>query len=179
MTKIIILFVFSFPISINSETYSRIYFGRGWDAYKGCVTVREHVLIENSKDMVIMDSKNCSIQKGKWYSIWEDKYFDNPKDMDIDHTVPLKWAYTHGAMLWSYRQRKAYANNYTDNLHLVPLSIHSNRSKGDRGPDEWMPATNRCLYILTFISIVKKYNLQFTETELSKVNQIQKKECFN
>ena len=179
MTKIIILFVFTFSISIGQERYSRTKFGEGWNTYKGCVTVREHVLIENSKEMVVMDSKSCNIEKGRWYSIWENRYFDDPKNVDIDHTVPLKWAFTHGADKWTPKQRNDYANNYTDNLHLVPMSVYSNRSKGAKGPDKWMPAESRCLYVVTFMAIVRKYNLQFTEAEFTKVNEIQKKECFN
>lgn len=159
------------------ENYSRDKFGEGWNNYRGCISVREHVLIENSKDMVVMDPKNCNIEKGRWYSIWENRYFDDPKNIDIDHTVPLKWAYIHGANKWSDAQRNEYANNYIDEYHLTPLSIYNNRSKGSKGPDRWLPPYNRCLYIKTFIAIVHKYDLKFTEIEKTKIDSIQKKEC--
>lgn len=177
MKKAILILLFFCLSLFSQEKYSRDKFGSGWNTYKGCITVREHVLIENSKDMVVMDSKSCDVEKGKWFSIWENEYYYDSKDLDIDHTVPLKWAYTHGADKWTLKQRNDYANNYVDQYHLVPLSSHNNRSKGDRGPDRWMPPYNRCLYIKTFISIVNKYKLNFTINEKNKINELLKKEC--
>jgi len=177
MKKIIIL-ILLFSCSIfGQEKYSRDKFGEGWNTVRGCITVREHILIDNSKDMVTMDSKKCNILSGRWYSIWENKYFDEPERLDVDHTVPLKWAYKHGADQWTDKQRNDFANNYSDEHHLVLLSVYSNRSKGSKGPDKWMPPYNRCLYVKTFIKIVNKYELKFDLNEKNKINEIEKKEC--
>jgi hypothetical protein len=175
--KIILILILSCSVLFGQEKYSRDKFGTGWNTFKGCITVREHVLIINTKDIITMDSKNCTLLSGEWYSIWENKHFTDPRDMDIDHTVPLKWAYQHGADKWTPKQRNDYANNYVDQYHLVPLSAHSNRSKSDKGPDEWMPSYNRCLYIKTFTNIVSKYKLTLSSLEKNNFNNIQKKEC--
>lgn len=177
MKKIILILLVFYSTLIGQEKYSRDKFGEGWNTYKGCISVREHVLIITSKDMIVMDSKRCSIESGRWLSIWENEYYYNPLQLDIDHTVPLKWAYNHGANSWSDEERNSFANNYTDQYHLVPLSVYSNRSKGDKGPDRWMPPYNRCLYIKTFINIVNKYKLNFTEKEKNDIDLLQKKEC--
>jgi hypothetical protein len=177
MKKIILILLFFCSILFGQEKYSRDKFGEGWNTYRGCITVREHVLISQSQDMVVMDSKNCNIERGKWYSIWENKYYDDPEKIDIDHTVPLKWAYIHGAYKWDDQQRNEFANNYTDEYHLVPLSKYSNRSKGSKGPDRWLPPHNRCLYIKIFIEIVDKHKLEFNLDEKNKIEELQKKEC--
>ena len=177
MKKIILIMLMSYSALIGQQKYSRDKFGEGWNTYRGCITVREHVLIQNSKEMIVMDSKNCNIKKGKWYSIWENKYYDEPEKLDIDHTVPLKWAYIHGASEWTDRQRNDYANNYTSDKHLVPLSVYSNRSKGSKGPDKWLPPYNKCLYIRTFIIIVDDYKLKLSDKETISFNDILSKEC--
>ena len=69
MKKIILTLLFSCSVLFGQEKYSRDKFGEGWNIYKGCITVREHVLIINSKDMIVMDSKNCNIESGRWFSI--------------------------------------------------------------------------------------------------------------
>jgi hypothetical protein len=40
-----------------------------------------------------------------------------------------------------------------------------------------MPPYNRCLYVKTFLNIVKKYDLELTLSEKNKINIIEKKEC--
>lgn len=177
MKKIILTLILFCSILFSQERYSRDKFGEGWNNYRGCISVREHVLISKSQEMVVMDSKNCNIEKGKWFSIWENRYFDEPEKIDIDHTVPLKWAYVHGANKWTDQQRNEFANNYTDEYHLVPLSVYNNRSKGSKGPDRWLPPHNRCLYIKVFIEIVNKHKLEFNSEEKNKIEEIQKKEC--
>lgn len=177
MKKIILILLLSCPVISGQEKYSRDKFGEGWNTYRGCITVREHVLISKSLEMVVMDSKNCNIERGKWYSIWENRYFDEPEKLDIDHTIPLKWAYIHGAHKWTDKERNDFANNYEDEYHLMPLSVYNNRSKGSKGPDRWLPPHNRCLYIKVFIEIVNKHKLEFTLEEKSKIDELQKKEC--
>jgi len=177
MKKIIFIFLIILTNLSSQDKYDRNLFGEGWNTYKGCITTREHILIIKTRDIITLDSKNCTILSGEWYSIWEDKYFSNPSDIDIDHTVPLKWAYDHGADKWTKKQKNSYANNYVDENHLVPLSIKMNRSKGSKGPDKWMPPFNKCLYITSFIKIINKYQLKISDIENNSYNNILKKEC--
>jgi hypothetical protein len=172
--KYIIFFLFCF--TLESQEFNRKEW-RVWKTYKGCLTVREKILIDYSLKPIKMDSKKCQIISGEWQSIWENKAYTDPKQIDIDHTVPLSWAWRHGADKWTRQQKINYANNYQEKNYLLPLSAIANRTKSDRGPDEWMPETNRCLYINTFIDIVNKNKLFLSEIEKNKYESIKKQEC--
>jgi hypothetical protein len=78
------------------------------------------------------------------------------KDADIDHRVPLAWAWSHGACNWPTSLRILFA---TDAHNLVPTSLHLNRQKSDQGPDTWLPPLNACDYVSAFLRIVDSYHL--------------------
>ncbi len=81
--------------------------------------------------------------------------------LDIDHVVPLKWAYEHGAHDWPVERKAKFAN---DPLNTIAVSLSANRSKGAKGPTEWMPPNNayRCDYLRKFESVLKAYGLAFS-----------------
>ena len=78
------------------------------------------------------------------------------KLLDIDHVVPLKWAWSHGADQWSGHKREQFAN---DPINLIAVESSLNRAKGAQGPDEWLPPKNECQYILRFQRILVKYSI--------------------
>ena len=98
--------------------------------------------------------------------------FYDASDLDIDHVVAL--AYAHGGANWSSELKKQF---YNDMENLLPVSASSNRSKGSRGPDEWMPdnVNYHCQYVDTFLYVVDKYHLDLTDTERSNINS----QCVN
>ena len=174
MMKLLLTFFITF--SICSQDFNRSEWNV-WKNYKGCISVREKILIDYSKTEIAMDGKNCNVVKGQWQPIWEKATFFYAKEVDIDHTVPLSWAWKHGANKWTKRMKEAYANNYIDQYHLLPLSTKANRTKGDRGPDEWLPETNKCMYINVFMNIVNKNKLELSEDEMTTYLILRKKEC--
>lgn len=103
-----------------------------------------------------------NITKCRIISIWVCRYTgfvtQNSKLMDIDHIVPLKYAWEHGAEKWTPARREAFANDH-DNL-LVVLAA-ANRSKGAKGPDHWLPPNIRFIptYIDLFTRVCTKYGL--------------------
>ena len=167
--KYLIFFLFCF--SIIGQDFNRKEW-HVWKTYRGCLTVREKVLMDSSLKPVKMDNNGCTIVSGEWRSIWENKTYTLPREIDIDHTVPLSWAWRHGADKWSQMQKENYANNYQEKYHLLPLSAVANRTKGDRGPDEWLPETNRCQYIKTFETIVNQNKLFLNEIEKRKYSEL-------
>ena len=93
------------------------------------------------------------------------------KQLDIDHVVPLKWAWEHGADKWPKKRRIEFAN---DPINLIAVEASLNRAKGAKGPDEWLPPKNQCQYTLRFKRIIKKYDLQVT----NRINEMVKR-CLN
>lgn len=80
----------------------------------------------------------------------------NKSKVDIDHIIPLKYAYGHcGDTLPDIKKRQLA----TDTLNLVAVSFHENRSKGDDGVLEYMPSDNQCWYLSRWKAVSKKYHL--------------------
>lgn len=84
---------------------------------------------------------------------------DHPdtKGMDLDHVVPLGWAWDHGACHWPTQLRIMLA---TDPHNLVFTDASLNRSKGDSGPASWRPPVDPCGYWTKFTQLATDYRLQ-------------------
>lgn len=156
---------------IDENEYSRDKFGEWLDPDNDCVNTRHHLLLSTSTVPVDMGDNPCTVETGKWYDPYSNKVFFKASDVDIDHIVPLKWAWRHGADTWVKSQRTALAN---DPLNLIAVSLHENRSKGADGPDEWLPPNieYRCQYILRFMRIVKKYKLILNNVETTNYRNL-------
>ena len=60
---------------------------------------------------------------GRWISPFTGNVIQNASEIDIDHVVPLKWAWDHGAYAWSDDRREKFANDPV-NLWSVELSLN-------------------------------------------------------
>lgn len=80
----------------------------------------------------------------------------NSTDLDIDHIVPLKYAFSHGGSKFTNATKNAFA---TDDSNLVAVNEHENRSKGDKGVLKYMPPNNQCFYLRRWYYMVNKYRL--------------------
>ena len=143
----------------NSNKYERSAFGHGWDDADGdCQNSRAEALIVTSTTTVrFADDKRCRVVSGRWISPFTGKVIQNSNTIDIDHVVPLKWAWERGADSWSKAKRERFAN---DPVNLIPVEASLNRSKGAKGPNEWLPPAGRCGYVARFARIVKRYGLE-------------------
>lgn len=104
--------------------------------------------------------------------MYSGKVIFSASDIDIDHVVPLKWAWDHGANLWNEEKRISIAN---DHANLLSVEASLNRQKGAKGLTEWLPPTNKCQYISRFLRVVKKYDLKLTSKEQSQYHALQGK----
>lgn len=145
--------------------YSREAFGDGWaDFNRDCVNTRHEILASLSTGRVTMNRKGCSVVQGRWNDPYTNRIFTDPGDLDIDHIVPLSFAWKHGAHAWDAKTRLAFAN---DPVNLIAVDGPTNRQKSDAGPLEWLPPNveYRCEYILRFTRISKSYGLVFADSE--------------
>lgn len=156
--------------SLNKEVvpetasgYRRSAFGHGWDDANGdCRDSRAEALVASSTTQVRFASdRGCRVVSGRWVSAFTGNVIQNASDIDIDHVVPLAWAWDRGAGEWPGEKRERFAN---DPINLLPVEASLNR-KGARGPDEWLPPAGQCGYVARFVRVVKLYDLQPTATE--------------
>ena len=104
------------------QSYERSAFGHGWDDADGdCQDSRAEALIAQSTTKVrFADERRCSVVSGRWVSPFTGKVIQNSSEIDIDHVVPLKWAWKRGAKGWTQAKRERFAN---DMVNLSPVEL--------------------------------------------------------
>ena len=123
-------------------------------------------MIRDSQTQVSFDG--CRVVSGLWNLPYSGGSTTSASQIDIDHIIPLKWAHGHGGDRWSSARKRAFAND-PDNLLATYYS--ANRSKGAKGPDQWMPAINKCSYALRWEGLIEKYGLLTTTGEMVAIDR--------
>jgi hypothetical protein len=158
-------------LPVRAETragYERSKFRLWIDANGDCQNTRAEVLIEESK---VRTTGPCTVRTGKWISYYDHTTFRDASKLDIDHLVPLAEAWDSGAKKWNSDTRKRYANDLADPRTLVAVSAHSNRSKGDRDPADWMPTYGKCAYVRQWVAVKIRWNLNVNRSEKRALTQ--------
>ena len=165
----------SIPIvaSYNKAKYKRTEW-KHWNSYETpCWTTREEVLDRQAEkgSVTYLDkddketkdkSKACSIKSGVWIDPYSKETIKDPTKLDIDHTGALSWTAKAGGQEWDKQKKQDYANDFD---HLVATTAKENRTKGDKGPSEWMPESSKCEYAKVYTHIVKKYKLNLNKAD--------------
>jgi hypothetical protein len=155
--------------------YRRSLYKHWVDADGDCQDTRQEVLIRDATGKVdFKKPRNCVVVHGQWLDPYTGKTFKEPRQLDIDHFVPLKNAHESGAWKWSAEKREEYANYLMDNRHLLAVKGSENRKKGAKGPDEYLPPDPafRCDYIKEWVKIKQDWGLSSTDSELRAVAEI-------
>ncbi|SDK00399.1 Protein of unknown function [Nonomuraea maritima] len=149
-------------LSING--YSRERFQPRWAPHKGSCNTRETVLARDARK--VRKNADCHPVEGLWYSPYDGKWFKSVKDLDVDHVVPLSYAWRSGAKRWSEARRRAFANDLT-RPELVTVSHSANMAKGGKGPQSWRPQRRAhwCRYAVSWITVKHHYRLFVTPKE--------------
>lgn len=159
------VFLFLSAAALGQDYERREWLPRWSDADRDCQDTRHELLIRFSLAPVVYKSRdNCKVAFGLWLDPYTGNFFEKASDLDVEHIVPLKWAHDHGAAGWSREKKRMFAED-PDNLWLVDDG--RNQSKGQRGPDQWMPPYGpvRRFYLRRFMAISEKYGLQASEVE--------------
>ena len=133
-----------------------------------CQDARQEVLIEESLEPVTFkDDRQCRVEARRWWAPHLEHHLENPRQIDVDHHVPLKNAHLSGGWRWDAERKEEYANYLTDPAHLLAINSRHNRSKGVRGPEEWAPPDNGlwCRYALDWTQIKQRLDLTMTAVE--------------
>jgi hypothetical protein len=142
---------------------------RHWvDDDKDCQDTRQEVLVaESSGPVTYEDERECRVATGLWEDPYTGESFTSPSDLDVDHVVALRDAHDSGAFAWDAEKRRAFANELGDETHLRAVAKGANRSKGSRGPDEWLPPNEefRCTYLQEVAAIRTRWELSTSSEE--------------
>jgi hypothetical protein len=144
----------------------------------GC-DARDQVLKRDSISLPQVDPVNCNVIAGDWVSPYDGAKWSNPSDIDIDHVVALKEAWDSGAWAWSAAQRKAFANDTSDNRTLLAVTDSVNQSKSDKDPSNWLPPLQSytCTYLGNWIAIKVRWNLSMDVSEYGRIKNLLQSTC--
>lgn len=140
-----------------------------------CLTTRGLVLERDTLGPIkVYENKPCFISEGLWYDPYTDAYYDDAKEIEIDHVVPLKQAYIAGAHSWTWKQRCSYFNFLGNRNHLIPIEGKVNSAKLDNGPEEWMPPNvdYHCQYLSNWLRVKAIWKLMLSEIETKTISTI-------
>jgi len=149
--------------------YNRTDWGRWADADGDCQDTRQEILIRDSEiPVAFTDEKECRVEAGRWKDPYSGKIISDPSQIDVDHVIALRDAHESGGWEWDTVQKKQFANDLSN---LKATSQSTNRSKGAKGPDEWLPPAPelRCFYITEWVALKQQYNLSMSEGEAAIV----------
>ena len=148
----------------------------GWiDADSDCQDTRAEVLIVESTGPVSFTGPDqCRVAAGRWHDPYTGEWITVASSLDVDHLVPLEAAWQSGAWSWTPERRVEYANDLNDADHLVAVTASANRSKGSRGPDEWVPPlqSSHCAYALDWVAVKVRWSLTVTSDERAELRTL-------
>ena len=160
------------PVPAGITEYSRSQWKHWTDEDGDCQDARQEVLISESLVEVSFESeRECLVATGRWYGAFIGAHVDSPRDLDIDHLVPLKNAHDSGGWAWSLARKQEYANYLADPDHLIAVTSGANRSKGAKGPEEWRPPDEGywCQYATDWTQVKMEWGLTMTRRETEAI----------
>lgn len=149
-----------------TATYNRDSFGPAWadTDHNGC-DQRNDVLARDLTDVTYKPgTHNCVVLSGRLADPYTGKTIAFTRGsttstaVQIDHMVPLSWAFQHGAAAWPESRREQLA---TDLSNLTAVDGPTNEAKSDQGPGSWLPPASSydCTYVARFTYVVHRYEL--------------------
>ncbi|MGN6783371.1 MAG: HNH endonuclease family protein [Marmoricola sp.] len=154
-------------------------FGTPWsddttapDGHNGCDT-RNDVLREQVVHPVVAPGTHgCKAVGGTFHDPYTGRTVDVAtarSGIEIDHLVPLAYAWDMGAWRWSQQRREEFANDTA--RELLASWGPANQAKGDAGPGDWLPINRlfRCPYVLRYLQTVDAYGLAITAKDAASI----------
>jgi len=172
------------PQRTHRYDYHRSAYGEAWDddndapgGHNGCDT-RDDILDRDLVDKTYVSIKRCpnAVASG----ILHDPYTNTViafqrgakvgEAVQIDHIVPLAYAWDMGASGWPEPLRLRFAN---DPANLLAVQGQANQDKGDLPPAQWMPPNTAfaCQYAIQFIAVLRGYALPVDEPSAGMLRQ--------
>ncbi|TVS85818.1 HNH endonuclease family protein [Mycobacterium helveticum] len=172
------------PQRLHRYDYRRAAFGDAWDdnndaplGHNGCDT-RDDILNRDLVDKTYVSVKRCpdAVATGTLHDPYTNKTIafqrgaHTGESVQIDHIVPLAYAWDMGAYAWPFAERLRFAN---DPANLLAVDGRANQDKGDSPPARWMPPNTAfdCQYAMQFIAVLRGYQLPVDEPSAGVLRQ--------
>ncbi|GFG64150.1 hypothetical protein MKUB_16400 [Mycobacterium kubicae] len=160
------------PQRLHRYDYRRAAFGDAWDddndapgGHNGCDT-RDDILNRDLVDKTFVVTKRCpnAVATGTLHDPYTNTVIAFQRGakvgeaVQIDHIVPLAYAWDMGAYGWPDPVRLRFAN---DPANLLAVQGRANQDKGDAPPAQWMPPNTAfaCQYAMQFLAVLRGYSL--------------------
>lgn len=160
------------PLRAHRFDYLRSAFGDAWDddndallGHNGCDT-RNDILNRDLVNVTHVFTKRCpdAVATGTLHDPYTNTVVTFQRgakvgeSVQIDHLVPLAYAWDMGAYGWPEAERVRFAN---DPANLLAVQGKANQDKGDSPPSQWMPPNKAfaCQYAVQFIAVLRGYSL--------------------
>lgn len=164
--------------------YRRSAFGDAWDdnndaplGHNGCDT-RDDILARDLVDVTFVFTKRCpnAVATGTLHDPYTNAVIAFQRGakigeaVQIDHIVPLAYAWDMAAASWPARLRVKFAN---DPGNLLAVQGQANQDKGDSPPAQWMPPNGAfaCQYAMQFIAVMRGYALPLDQASADVLRQ--------
>jgi hypothetical protein len=154
--------------------YDRSLYNHWVDADGDCQDTRQEVLIIESIMHVTLSSDGCRVMAGAWYDPYTGNTYTDPSVLDVDHMVPLETAHNSGGYEWAADKKRAYANDLGLAKSLIAVSASANRSKGSRGPAQWLPPNHdyRCDYVKDWYEVKRRHRLALGSQDIAAIESV-------
>ncbi|APE15748.1 HNH endonuclease [Mycobacterium crocinum] len=172
------------PQRVRGYDYRRAAFGDAWDdnnsapgGHNGCDT-RDDILDRDLVDKTFVFTKRCpqAVATGVLHDPYTSQTIPFTRGaqvgaaVQIDHLVPLAYAWDMGARNWPDDMRIRFAN---DPANLLAVEGQVNQDKGDQPPGTWMPPNHAfwCQYAMQFIAVLRGYALPVDQASADELRQ--------
>jgi hypothetical protein len=172
------------PQRVRGYDYRRAAFGGAWDddnsapgGHNGCDT-RDDILDRDLVDKTYVSIKRCpqAVATGVLHDPYTNATIPFTRGaqvgaaVQIDHLVPLAYAWDMGARNWSDAMRIRFAN---DPANLLAVAGQVNQDKGDQEPGSWMPPNHAfwCQYSMQFIAVLRGYSLPVDQASADELRE--------
>ena len=160
------------PARTRRYDYRRAAFGESWTddntapgGHNGCDT-RNDILDRDLIEKTYVSIKRCpnAVATGTLQDPYTNDVIaflrgnQTGAAVQIEHIVPLAYAWDLGARNWPDEMRVRFAN---DPANLLAIGGQVNQDKGDKEPAVWMPPNTafHCQYAMQFIAVLRGYGL--------------------
>ncbi|UQN31803.1 HNH endonuclease family protein [Brachybacterium kimchii] len=151
----------------SGDGYERDAFGQRWADldHNGCDQRNDALRAAGTEVKAKPGTHDCVVVSAQIKDLYTGEtisFVKGENTVDIDHIVPLSRSWQQGAADWDEDRREEFANTQEN---LVAVDASANRSKGDRGPEEWMPDAGQCTYSVRWVEVKEDFDLSVTAAE--------------